>query len=458
MQSSIKLIKDRSNTSSYIPTIEDDHYIETVPKQPKHFRTDTRLEIQSPVSKSDIAAAQTEDILVTSRAFALLKMYEAICCSLAVIGFGCGAIGYDLNYKQYDWNQNQERVHDILMVLSSVSTLLLLIAISRRTFVQLRWEQSKGIYSWQDNLFTTNKLNGLIIELALNCIHSVYGIGNRTLPYHNIRHNIEIYYTYNEIFTIISVVRVYHIVRLLSILSIFRATRAQRLCQINGTYAGTFFAVKAMMKEQQLYLLSYMLLGGVLVGGFCLRIFERRLSQETYMDFSGYSNSFWCTVVTMTTVGFGDYYPVTLPGRVTVFFICIWGVFTVSLSIVSLANLLVLEPGEEKSYIIMKRLKFRDNMRELAGSVLTAAVRYRHLIRHYPKEKKTHAIQLGRFRNYINEFHKLRIQMRIVYDFDSFEDCIERSISYVIEDERKNMSLLDEIDELIHSIQSKINN
>jgi hypothetical protein len=48
--------------------------------------------------------------------------------------------------------------------------------------------------------------------------------------------------------------------------------------------------------------------------------------------------------------------------------------------------------------------------------------------------------------------------MRIVYDFDSFEDCIERSISYVIEDERKNMSLLDEIDELIHSIQSKINN
>jgi len=97
-------------------------------------------------------------------------------------------------------------------------------------------------------------------------------------------------------------------------------------------------------------------------------------------------------------------------------------------------------------------------MRELAGSVLTSAVRYRYLIRHYPKDKRTHAIQLGRFRNYINDFRTLRIQARIIYDYESFEESIERSISYMIQEEGKNLRLLDEIDELIDSIQSKINN
>lgn len=458
MQSDTMLSKDRSNSSSYVQTVTDNHCIEAMPKQTRHFKTNKEHEIEGLISGSDLAAAHSEDIKIASKAFAQLKMYEAICCSLAAIGFGCGAIGYDLNYMQYDWNPNKEKMHGILMILSSVSTLLLLIAIVRRTFVQLRWEQYKGIYSWQDNLFTTNKLNGLMIELVLNSIHSVYGIGDVTFAYHNKRHNQDIYFTYNEIFTIISIVRVYHIIRFLSILSIFRAERAQRLCQMNGAYAGTFFAVKSMMKEQQLYLLSYMLIGGALIGGFCLRIFERPLSQETGMDFSEYANAIWCTVVTMTTVGFGDYYPVTLPGRVTVFLICIWGVFTVSLSVVALANLLVLEPGEEKSYILMKRLKFKENLKELAGCVLTAAVRYRYLIRHHPSEKKTHAIQLARFRNYINKFRQLRIQTRIIYDFDSFEDCIERKISVVIENECKNMKLLNEIDELIDSIESKINN
>ena len=106
----------------------------------------------------------------------------------------------------------------------------------------------------------------------------------------------------------------------------------------------------------------------------------------------------------------------------------------------------------------MKRLKFKENLRELGGYVLTSAVRYKYLIRHRPHEKKTHAIQLDRFRNYINEFRQLRIQKRTIYDFDSIDDCIERKVALVIKNEVENMRLIDELDELIDSIQSKINN
>jgi len=65
------------------------------------------------------------------------------------------------------------------------------------------------------------------------------------------------------------------------------------------------------------------MIGGVLAFGFCLRIFERPLSIYSGMDFSEYENAFWCVIVTMTTVGFGDLYPVTIPGRFVGFVACL---------------------------------------------------------------------------------------------------------------------------------------
>ena len=40
----------------------------------------------------------------------------------------------------------------------------------------------------------------------------------------------------------------------------------------------------------------------------------------------------------MTTVGFGDFYPRTHMGRFIMIIACFWGVFLVSMSIVSLNN------------------------------------------------------------------------------------------------------------------------
>jgi hypothetical protein len=43
----------------------------------------------------------------------------------------------------------------------------------------------------------------------------------------------------------------------------------------------------------------------------------------------------------MTTVGYGDYYPVTYPGRIIIFLVAIWGVFLMSLLVVALNNFLI---------------------------------------------------------------------------------------------------------------------
>jgi voltage-gated potassium channel Kch len=68
------------------------------------------------------------------------------------------------------------------------------------------------------------------------------------------------------------------------------------------------------------------------------------------------TSAIWFTVVTMTTVGYGDYFPKTLPGRALVIFLCIWGIFLVSLIVVTLTNMVTLNNAEFKGMNIFLKL------------------------------------------------------------------------------------------------------
>lgn len=57
-----------------------------------------------------------------------------------------------------------------------------------------------------------------------------------------------------------------------------------------------------------------------------------------YQDYSYITNAIWLCVVTMTTVGFGDFYPRTYFGRITIIFASFCGSFIVAMIMVSLIN------------------------------------------------------------------------------------------------------------------------
>jgi potassium intermediate/small conductance calcium-activated channel subfamily N protein 2 len=62
------------------------------------------------------------------------------------------------------------------------------------------------------------------------------------------------------------------------------------------------------------------------------------------------SNTIWNVLVTMTTVGYGDYFPKTNMGRFVGASIAVWGVFIVSLFVVTLTNMFEFDSGETKAF------------------------------------------------------------------------------------------------------------
>ena len=74
-------------------------------------------------------------------------------------------------------------------------------------------------------------------------------------------------------------------------------------------------------------------------------------NEEDSLNFGYYLNSIWCIVITMMTgkniycilfskVGYGDVYPITILGRIVIFFVCILGVFLISMMILTVTNTL----------------------------------------------------------------------------------------------------------------------
>lgn len=65
-----------------------------------------------------------------------------------------------------------------------------------------------------------------------------------------------------------------------------------------------------------------------------LHIFERE--GEINPSFKLMSTCFWNVIITMSTVGYGDYSAVSNAGRFVAIMISLWGVFFVSLFVVAL--------------------------------------------------------------------------------------------------------------------------
>jgi len=102
-------------------------------------------------------------------------------------------------------------------------------------------------------------------------------------------------------------------------------------------------------------------------------------SSDNYQDYTYMWNGWWIVVVSMTTVGFGDYYPVTYFGRVTIVFACFVGTFIVSLSIVTMTNSKDFTVSENMSYTLIRRISTRRTIRQYAGRLILYFMRYSHI-------------------------------------------------------------------------------
>lgn len=365
--------------------------------------------------------------------FVRLRVAEISSLNFAALGILCGIFDYELAYN--DDNDEEQSIRIILEFLCVCSTICIYIALFVRYILVLTLFKARGFYSQYDTMMNTGLYKYLVVEIIINSITPFPFIWDTNYTESYPDYETKVQYRINDIFLLIMCIcRTYLIVRAILTLSHFMDTRSQRVCNMSGTNASFMFSIKSLMKKKPYSVLLTSLMVSVGLFGFVLRIFERPLSEASGQDFNSINNAFWVTLITMTTVGYGDFFPKSNIGRFIGILIAFWGVAFVSLFVVTLTNLLLFENGEEKSFILLQRLKSKDALKKQAVNVMTAAYRQKICKRQHPNDLKKNVSAVRTFRGYLLQFQAISRSIRGNYENETDADRIKRDLEDLRED------------------------
>ncbi len=133
---------------------------------------------------------------------------------------------------------------------------------------------------------------------------------------------------------------------------LFRLARLSRFARITRLLRGENkkTLVKDVLENRSRYALFITILLTILVLTVASVLVLQFESQSPDAKITTGGDAFWYAIVTITTVGYGDYFPVTAAGRITAMFIMFMGVGIIGALASILASLLVggSPPAEEE--------------------------------------------------------------------------------------------------------------
>lgn len=268
-----------------------------------------------------------------------------------------------------------------------------------RYLAVLKIKQIDKKLSEYDNLFNSGMLKNISLDVFI-CIFFYppflkYIITGRQL-------GLLYGYSINSIISVLVLVKLRIIIRVFEYYSRWTTDTAKSFCNKYKVTTGIHFAIKAEMKKRPFYILSTCLILMMIIFGFATRAFEygvfsgnesKRIKGNN--DLQNLASSFWFIIVTMTTVGYGDYVPKSHPGRFIGVLSSFLGMMLLSLIVVSLGSITEFTLEEKKAFSKLKKLMADDNLENKAANVVKEVFMLRKFIvslkeenKHYDNNKK----------------------------------------------------------------------
>lgn len=132
--------------------------------------------------------------------------------------------------------------------------------------------------------------------------------------------------------------RAVRIIRMFRLIRVFKLVRYSRAAR--RLYSAT------MMAKEEIILFSIVTLMLLYLSAIGIYYFERDAQPD---KFGSVFDSMWWSVATLTTVGYGDVYPITIGGRIFTFFVLLLGLGIVSIPTGLLASALLKIHNEEEA-------------------------------------------------------------------------------------------------------------
>jgi hypothetical protein len=284
-----------------------------------------------------------------------------------------------LTYMSTRTLTHEENLFRFINSFCSVLTCVLLVI---RYRIEMKLLQIDDKLSKYDTMFSSGIIWYLLVEIVI-CIIFYPPFLNYVLSGEML--GLLYVYNLNSIFSIIVMMKIYVSLRVVTNTSRWNSGTANAICHKYHVRSGIRFTVKAEMKKRPAIVLTFLLLASLALLGFSLRTFEYGIISPATIalkgnnDLSYIANCFWLVIVTMTTVGYGDYFPRSHLGRFVGVITCIIGMLLLSLIVVSFSVVSEFTGEEKLAFTKLKTLMTVSNIENKAANVIKNIILMRKL-------------------------------------------------------------------------------
>lgn len=377
---------------------------------------------------------------------------EMIIFLISVMSILIGIVYYELSYS--DTIETHDGKHlSILLYYLHFLTILLFISLILKELVLIQFELEMKIVNQGENLVNSYRYIEIVLYFVFFFLQpSPIFIGKTVQESNSENKEGKTIYSLNAILTAILLLRGFFIIRPLLYLSLFNDQETEYCCKQLNFKSSLMFTLKCLSNYASLKVFSLAMVLILLILAYAIRIFERPAND----NFDNYFNALWLTIVTMTTVGYGDMTAKSSGGRVVSMIACFSGVFFVSMVIVSITSTLSLESHEYTLLAIMKKTESMEKKKEIAGKIIAKYIsiitknsnghNYSRIVSNYKLVKDLKALIL--------EFNLLSSENLdpSSEDFISFHS----RIGFLNEQQKKTLERRKEIIEEYHRLQERI--
>jgi voltage-gated potassium channel len=143
-----------------------------------------------------------------------------------------------------------------------------------------------------------------------------------------------------------SLFRVFRVFRLLRVLKATKFLKVLKIFKAGAFMSKSLKGFSALLKTNGFIYIIYISLATLLIGSAAIYLFEYREAGKSFMD------ALWWSIVTVTTVGYGDISPATSIGRVIAIILMITGIGFIGVMTSTLATFFITKKPEDKTIII----------------------------------------------------------------------------------------------------------
>lgn len=254
------------------------------------------------------------------------------------------------------------------------------------------------------------------------------------------------------IISVLVPMRCYLLFRYFSFYSSWADDRAEKICNECNAKGGVTFAIKAELKERPYKAVGLLMLISILIFGYGLRNIEAAFMKNSeiskFQDWTYIWNGFWCIIITILTVGYGDLFPQTHLGRAIAVVACLWGTFLISLMVVSMTNSVDFTPQEEKAYDEIKKEKMYFSLKQKGLLLIREIYNLKVLIDEMETEEevyknsKEHKMMLqlyiNKFKKSLNDFRRFR-KFIISKEHENSTETILNKLNQCVSDDMEEL-------------------